>query len=335
MATTIKDIAKALGISHSTVSRALTGSKYVNEKTKEAVFKAVKELNYIPNMNARSLKIDKTYNIGVFFSTISNGTSPYVFQTVINSVYGNIDKKYNVIVKGIDMYEENTINPKNYDGILVVSQMVKDDNFIGEILDREIPVVVINRKVDYDVINVYTDESIGTYKGVEELIKNGHKEIAIIEGASSFDSTKMRRKGYEDAFKNYNIKINKKLILNGDFSVKSGYDKAKELLESKEPFSAIFAFNDEMATGAIKALTEQGLKVPDDISILGFDGNQIGKFISPSITTIKRPMGDISKIATDLLLKLLSNKMDIITAKKIYIESELEIGKSIKNLIKN
>lgn len=331
MATTIKDIAKALGISHSTVSRALTGSKHVNEKTKEAVFKAVKELKYIPNMSARSLKIDKAYNIGVFFSTISKGTSPYVFQTVINSVYRNIDKKYNVIVKGIDMYEENTINPKNYDGILVVSQMVDDDNFIKEIIEKEIPIVVINRKVDYDVINVYTDESVGTYKGIEELIKRGHRDIAIIEGAKNFDSTKMRRRGYLEAFENYNINLNENLILNGNFSVKSGYQKAKELIDRKEPFSAIFAFNDEMATGAIKAIIEQGLRVPDDISILGFDGNEIGKFISPSITTIKRPMGEISKISIELLLKLLSNDTDI-TVRKIYIESELELGDSINDI---
>jgi len=331
MATTIKDIAKALGISHSTVSRVLTGSKYVNEKTKEAVLNAVKELNYIPNMSARSLKIDKAYNIGVFFSTISNGTSPFVFQTVINSVYRNIDKKYNVIVKGIDMYEENTINPKNYDGILVVSQKIGDDNFIREILDKDIPIVVINRKVNHNVINVYTDESVGAYKGVEELIKKGHKDIAIIEGSRNFDSTKMRREGYLKAFNNYNINLNKSLVLNGDFTVKSGYEKANELIEINEKFSAIFAFNDEMATGAIKAITEHGLKIPDDISILGFDGNEIGRFITPSITTIKRPIGEIAKIATDLLLKLLNNKQDI-TTKEIYIESELELGNSVKDL---
>ncbi|WP_339327193.1 substrate-binding domain-containing protein [Clostridium beijerinckii] len=120
-------------------------------------------------------------------------------------------------------------------------------------------------------------------------------------------------------------------MLNGNFTVKSGYEKANELIEMNEQFSAIFAFNDEMATGAIKAITEHGLKVPEDISILGFDGNEIGRFITPSITTIKRPIGEIARIATDLLLRLLNNEQDI-TTKKIYIESELELGNSIKDL---
>jgi LacI family transcriptional regulator len=323
MATTIKDIAKVLGISHSTVSRALTGSKNVNEKTKEEILKAAKELNYIPNMNARSLKLDKAYNIGVFFSTISNGTSPFVYK--------NIDKKYNVIVKGIDTYEKNTINPKNYDGILVVSQKAADDYFIEEILEKEIPLVVLNRKVDFEVINVFTDESIGTFKGVEELIKNGHKDIAIIEGIQNFDSTKMRRKGYLEAFEKYNIKLNENLVVNGDFTVKGGYYQAKNIIEKQEHFSAIFAFNDEMATGAIKALAEKGLKVPEDISILGFDGNEFGEFLSPTITTIKRPIGQIAEVAIDLLFKLINNSGSI-DEKTIYIESKLEIGNSIKSL---
>ena len=332
MATTIKDIAKSLGISHSTVSRALTGSKNVSENTKKEILKVVKELNYSPNMSARSLKIDKAYNIGVFFSTIDNGTSAFVFQTVINNIYRNIDKKYNVIVKGIDTYEKNTINPKNYDGILVVSQKVDDDAFIEEILEKEIPLVVINRKVNFDVINIFTDESIGTCKGVEELLKKGHKDIAIIEGIENFDSTKMRRKGYLEAFKKYNIDLNKNLIVNGDFTVKGGYIQAKKIIEKKEYFSAIFAFNDEMATGAIKALSENGLKVPDDISILGFDGSEFGEFLSPSIATIKRPIGEIAKIAIDLLFKLIQNG-EPIDDKKIYVKSIFEMGNSIKDLI--
>lgn len=331
MTTTIKDIAKVLNISHSTVSRALTGSKAVSEKTKEEIFKVAKELNYIPNMNARSLKIDKAYNIGVFFSTIDNGTSPFVFQSVINNVYRNMDKKYNVIVKGIDMHEENTISPKNYDGILVLSQKKGDDGFIEEIIDKKIPVVVINRKVSHKVINVYTDEKIGTSRGVEELIINGHKDIAIIEGPERFYSTKMRRDGCLEALEKYNIKLNEKLILHGDFSVKSGYLVTKKILNGKEKFTAIFAFNDEMATGAIKAITDHGLKVPDDISVLGFDGNEIGKFITPSITTVIRPIGEIAKLGIELLMKLINGESEII-GKKIYIESKLSIGNSIKNI---
>lgn len=332
MAVTIKDIAKAVGVSHSTVSRALTGSKYVNEKTKEEIFKAIKELNYTPNMNARSLKTDKTYNIGIFFSTIDNGTSPFVFQSVIHNVYSNIDKKYNVIVKGIDTYEKNTINPKNYDGIIVVSQKSDDNDFIEEILYKEIPLVVINRKVDFDVMNVFTDESIGTFKGIEELIKNGHKEIAIIEGMENFDSTKMRRSGYIEAFKNYNINIKNNLVVSGDFTVKGGYICTKELLNKEENFTAIFAFNDEMAAGAIKAIIEKGLNVPEDISILGFDGNELGEFLSPRITTIRRPIGEISKIAINILIKLIDYE-EYKDDKKIYVESQLIIGDSIKNLI--
>ncbi len=331
MATTIKDIAKALGISHSTVSRALTGSKNVNEKTKEEILRAVKELNYTPNMSARSLKINKAYNIGVFFSTIDNGTSPFVFQTVINNVYRNIDKKYNVIVKGIDTYEQNTINPKNYDGVIVVSQKVDDDDFIEEILKKEIPLVVINRKVDFDVINVFTDESIGTFKGVEELIKKGHKNIAIIEGRENFDSTKMRRKGYLEAFEMYDIDVNKELIVYGDFTVKGGYIGTKNIIDTKKYFSAIFAFNDEMAIGAIKALAENGLKVPDDISVLGFDGNEFGEFLIPSIATIKRPIGEIAKIAVDLVFKLINDNENV-EDKKVYVQSKFEMGSSIKNL---
>ena len=332
MAVTIKDIAKAVGVSHSTVSRALTGSKYVNEKTKEEIFKAIKELNYTPNMNARSLKTDKTYNIGIFFSTIDNGTSPFVFQSVINNVYRNIDKKYNVIVKGIDTYEKNTINPKNYDGIIVVSQKSDDDDFIEEILEKEIPLVVINRKVDFNVVNVFTDENIGTFKGIEELIKNGHKEIAIIEGIENFDSTKMRRTGYIKAFKNYNININKDLVVSSDFTVKGGYISTKELLNKEKNFTAIFAFNDEMAAGAMKAIIEKRLNVPEDISILGFDGNELGEFLSPRITTIRRPIGEIAKIAINLLIKLIDYG-DYKDDKNIYVESQLIIGDSIKNLI--
>lgn len=212
-----------------------------------------------------------------------------------------------------------------------MSQKSDDNDFIEEILYKEIPLVLINRKVDFDVVNVFTDESIGTFKGIEELIKNGHKEIAIIEGMENFDSTKMRRSGYIKAFKDYNININNNLVVSGDFTVKGGYICTKELLNKEENFTVIFAFNDEMAAGAMKAIIEKGLNVPEDISILGFDGNELGEFLSPRITTIRRPIGEIAKISINRLIKLIDRE-DYKDDKKIYVESQLIIGDSIKNL---
>lgn len=331
MTITIKDIAKHLGISHSTVSRALNGSSSVNEQTKEKIVKVAEELGYIPNLNARCLKLSKAYNIGVFFSTIDDGTSAFVFQNVINNVYDIIDKRYNVIVKGIDTYERNSINPKNYDGIIVVSQKQEDDDFIREIISKHIPIVVINRKVDFDVINVYTEEDKGTYEGIEYLINSGHKKIGIIEGKNGFDSTNLRRKGYIEAFKNYNISINKDYIASGDFTVKGGYLAANKIINNG--ITAIFAFNDEMAIGAIKAINDAKLSVPNDISVLGFDGNDFGEYLIPSIATIKRPIGSIANKGTELLMKLI-NKEDY-KEKLICYKSEFIEGDSIKKVTQN
>jgi LacI family transcriptional regulator len=329
MTVTIKDIAKYVGVSHSTVSRALNGCKEVNVETKEKIIMVAKELNYIPNINARNLKLAKSYTIGVFFSTIDKGTSAFVFQSVINSVYDSIDKKYNVIVKGIDTYEKNTINPKNYDGIVVVSQKEADDAFIEEILEKKISMVVINREVNYEVVNVFSDEVSATKGGIEELIKNGHRNIGIIEGKEEFLSTKLRRRGYLLAFDEFNIDINNDFVTFGDFTVTGGYFAAKNIID--KDITAIFAFNDEMAVGVIKAIREKGLRVPEDISVLGFDGTEIGEFLTPSITTIKRPVDKIARIATELLVKLINNEE--ISKQKIYLESQLVIGNSIKKII--
>lgn len=328
MAVTIKDIAKYVGVSHSTVSRALNGSNEVNIETKAKIVKAAKELNYIPDINARSLKLSKSYSIGVFFSTIDKGTSAFVFHNVVTNVYEGISEKYNVVVKGIDTYEKNSINPKNYDGILVVSQKEEDDEFIEEIISKNIPLVVINREVKYDVINVFADEIIATRRGFEELLSNGHRKIGIIEGKEQFLSTKLRRKGCIEALERYNLKIDDNYIIGSDFTVTGGYFAAKKLID--KDITAIFAFNDEMAIGAIKAITEKGLKVPEDISILGFDGTEIGEYLSPSIATIKRPVGKVSKLAIELLMKKINGEE--IKEKKIYLESEIVLGNSIKKL---
>lgn len=311
MSVTIKDIATIAGVSHSTVSRALNDSPALSDETKKRILKIANELNYTPNTSARSLVLSKSYNIGIFFSSIYFGTSSYFFHNVIRSISEKIGDRYNIIVKGIDTYTENynSINPKNFDGIIVVSQKKEDDSFIKEVNHKKIPIVVLNRDVkDFNVNNIVSDEMIGVYEGIKYLINKGHQEIAVIEGKEDFESTQKRREGYQKAFNESGIKIKEGFIVKGDYGLESGYLAAKQLLKLDQKPSAIFAFNDDMVLGAMKAILEEGFKVPQDISLLGFDGSSFCHYITPAISTIKRPIEEICSYGVKVLMELIENK---------------------------
>ena len=179
MSVTIKDIAKLANVSHTTVSRALNNSPYINEETKAKIKALAKELNYVPNYNAKSLVLLKSYVIGVFFSSISEGTSDTFFHEIVKGVNKVMDKEYNLVIRGIDNYEHShPIDNKNFDGIIVVSQSKNDDEFIKTIIEKNIPMVVINRDISVDgVINVLSNDTKGSYDAVQYLINNNHKKI--------------------------------------------------------------------------------------------------------------------------------------------------------------
>jgi LacI family transcriptional regulator len=311
MSITIKDIAKIAGVSHSTVSRALNDSNLINEETKKRILDIANQLNYSPNTSARNLVLSKSYNIGVFFSSIHYGTSPYFFHNVIRTINEKMNDKYNIIVNGIDIYTQKhqSINPRNFDGIIVVSQRKQDDIFIKEVLEKKIPIVVLNREIkEFQINNIFSNEAEGVYKGINYLIERGHENIAVIEGREDFESTKVRRSAYLKAFREKNIKINQEYILKGDYGIESGYKAGKKIISLSKKISALFAFNDDMAIGAMKAFSEEGLKIPEDISILGFDGSISSKYTNPSLTTIKRPIQDICSYGVEILIDIIENK---------------------------
>ena len=150
MAVTIKDIAKKAGVSYSTVSRALNGVGAGDTEAKAKIRRLASEMGYVPNQAAIHLKKSRSYVIGLYFSTISKMTSPYVLHDVLTGVYSITGSKYNVVVKGIDMHEPGTLNPSYYDGIIVLSQKNEDMDFMNEVMAKEIPMVVICRSVDID-----------------------------------------------------------------------------------------------------------------------------------------------------------------------------------------
>ncbi|MFL0249718.1 LacI family DNA-binding transcriptional regulator [Clostridium neuense] len=334
MSVTIKDIAKLANVSHTTVSRALNDSPFIKEKTKKRILEIANQLNYVPNYNAKSLVLNKSYNIGVFFSTISRGTSPNFFHEIIDGVNSAIDKKYNLVIKGMDDCKSlNYVSKDRFDGIILVSQSESDNIFIYDIIGKDIPIVVLNRKIEIDnVINILSSEKEGAYEATDYLIKNGHKDIAIIEGKENFKSSVFRREGYINALINNKIKINNEYMVRGEYDIESGFKAMQKLLELKKIPTAVFCSNDDMAVGAIRAIQKHGLRVPDDISLVGFDDSAFCDYVSPALTTVRKPSRKIASVGCEKLLGIIEEPDKTIN-EKLYISTKLIIRDSVKKII--
>ena len=230
-----------------------------------------------------------------------------------------------------DCVDFNAINKKHFDGIIVMSQSAKDDFFIYNALEKQIPLVVLNREIqDAPIINILSDDRKGAYKAVSYLIEVGHKQIAIIEGKKGFKSSQERRDGFLQALIDHDIPINKDYIVEGKYDLESGYKSMKKLLQLSMIPTAVFCSNDDMAVGAMKAITEQGLNVPGDISLLGFDDNAFSPFLSPALTTVKRPIEEISKEGAKKLLRLINEK--VVVRQLLHFHTELKIRDSVKKM---
>ncbi|WP_273323241.1 LacI family DNA-binding transcriptional regulator [Vallitalea guaymasensis] len=335
MSITIKDIAKLAGVSHATVSRALNDSPLISDKTKDRIKKIAKDNNYIPNYSAKSLKLDKSYNIGVFLSALE-GTSPSFFYSSIKGVNRLMkERNYNLVVKAIDDLngDYSIVNSKHYDGILVVSQKIQDDEFIKYIGALNIPVVVLNRKINIEGTTcVYSEDRDGAYQAVKYLTNQGHKRIGLIKGKEGFLNSSERLEGYKLAMNEALLTVDKKLIASGKFDVISGYKGMNKILDNNTELpTAMFCSNDEMAFGAIKAIIEKGLRVPEDISVVGFDDIEMCKYITPELTTVRREISKIAYSGTEILFDMLDNNSN----KEFYhtkVDCKLKIRQSVHRL---
>lgn len=328
MAVTIKDIAKAAGVSYSTVSRALNGIGMENSESRKNIIRIAGEMGYTPNQAAVSLKKARSYMIGLYFSTISKMSSPYVLHDVLTGVYSVTGTKYNVVVKGIDMHEPGTLNPRYYDGVIVLSQRDNDLAFMREVLDKKIPMVTICRAVDIDAPNVTTDEALAMERAMDYLIENGHRRLAVIEGNPELDSNRLRHRGWRTSCLRHGIDPDGLPVMSGNYRYASGYAAAKQLL-SYHP-TAILCFNDEMAFGARTAIGEAGLEVPDDVSLIGFDNWDLSGYSDMHLTTIERNMGEIAREGARVLLRRLDE--GIVDNRRIYLNNKLIIRDTVKRL---
>ena len=312
-AITIKDIAKILNVSVSTVSRALRDTYDVNKETKERILALAAELNYKPNFNATGLAQGSTHNIGVILPFITN----YYFSTVITGIqeiaYNN---NYNIILYITNDSSERelsiiqNLSLSSLDGLLVsVSSNSDSCSHFQEIIDEGTPIVFIDRVAsNIDASKVMQDDYNGAFEAVEHLLESGYSKIAHIAGPEGLDFTKKRLNGYLDALKKFDIVAREEWIIYSGFSQECGEADTYKLLDCKERPDAIFAVNDRKAIGAMVALKKKQIKIGKEMGVIGFTDDPICTLISPSLTTIAEPAFNLGKTGCELLLKHLNKK---------------------------
>ncbi|CAM4244568.1 LacI family DNA-binding transcriptional regulator [Paenibacillus typhae] len=304
---TIKDIARVAGVSHTTVSRALNGSPLIKKVTRDKIERIAAEMNYVPNYNAKSLVTKRSFTIGLFFSSIDQGTSSSFLVDAIKGISHALDENYNLTVHGIDGVRNfGNIQPQRFDGILVMSQSDEDNAFIYHVKTIGIPLVVLNRQLeDPGIMNVVANDREGVREAIDYVVSQGHRQLAIIEGKPGFKSSTERKQGFLDSLIAHRIPLNSDYFVQGDYSIESGYAAMSRLLSLPEPPAAVFCSNDDMAIGAMNACYAHKISVPQQISLLGFDDIMFARYTNPALTTVRKPIADISELGTKMLIQLL------------------------------
>lgn len=307
---TVSDVSKRSGLSTATVSRVLNNSPLVREKTKAKVLEAMRELGYTANHSARALARNKTDTLGVIFPGIDTGFFSEVLIGV-NQLACEHDMHLAVAFARNKPEEAQLVSEYLYGGradALILMNLRIDDKFIREAAKGPTPLVLIDRPVkDARVVTVRMDNTAGAEQAMSHLLENGHKRIAVIRGpAETFDAAE-RWKGCERAMQRFGVTPDPELIWDGTFHHSSGYERMASWLASGRPLpDAIFALNDPMAIGVLDALTEQGLRVPDDVALVGFDDIESARYLG--LTTVRSPMRGLGRSACQSVVELLQGK---------------------------
>jgi DNA-binding LacI/PurR family transcriptional regulator len=306
----LKELAAHLGLSITTLSLVLNekpGAGSIPQETKDRIFEAAEKFNYRPNYFARSLRAQRSFTFGVIVPELSDGYS----AMVLNGVEAALAKEGYFYLTTSHLHRDDLLkhNPqmlieRQVEGIIAVDTPIR--------FKTDLPVVTVSGHDEIaGVNNVVLNHQHAAELGVGHLFTLGHRQIAVIKGQDFSSDTKIRWETISEAASKRGIKLEKSLVaqLEGDIpSPEIGYVATKKILSNNKPFTALFAFNDISAIGAIRALQEVGLRVPEDVSVLGFDDIYAAAFHNPALTTIRQPLFEMGKLAAQTLLKRLSRK---------------------------
>ena len=334
MGVTIKDIANLAGVSKTTVSKVINNKDYsISKSTRDKIIQIMKEQNYIPNKIAQGLVTKRTKTIGLlipdirnpFFTDISRGCEDFARENGYNIIFCNTDEDYEKESQCVSMLCEKMV-----DGIILApsSNKIYEKEIYATL---EIPVVLVDKNIDIQSAKgvVKVDNKNGTYESTKHLINEGHKEILYLSGPLKNDIAKERLNGYIRALEKNNLVFKEENIIEGKYKYKWSYEYIKSL--DRINFSALCCANDLIAIGAIQALKDRNIKVPDDISVVGFDDIETAQLTNPSLTTVRQPAYEMGKKASEMLINILNDE-NINIEEVITFKPQLIVRNSTKSI---
>ncbi|MGR5206848.1 LacI family DNA-binding transcriptional regulator [Vibrio sp. PNB23_22_6] len=306
----IYDVAKLASVSPSTVSRFLNRTTFISQDKTIAIEDAIKTLDYKPNYHMNQGTNTRSMTIGVL---VQNPGSPFISR-IFNDMERFLGSKgYSLVIASgywqhsIQRQALSYLEKSNVDGVIVVAGSLTEKELVD--YSKKIPVVAVGYScMDNKLQSVNIDNVLGGHMATLHLLQQGHVNIAHIKGSLNQPDAVSRFVGYKKALTEAGIIVRNNLIKQGDFSSEVGYERTVELIKSKVHFSALFASNDQMAYGAIKALHDHGLRVPEDVSVIGFDDLPASKYFTPGLTTLRQPIEELGVVCAELILSLLTGE---------------------------
>lgn len=306
------DVAKLAGVSPSTISRFFNRSSFVSPEKIKKIKEAIKKLDYNPSLQNNAKSNQRSMTIGVL---IQHSNSPYTSQILNDMERVLIEHGYSLVISSahweqrLAVHALQYLHKHNVDGVIIVTGNLSEQQILQ--FAKHTPVVTIGYQMESESENVHSinlDQELGGYIATLHLLQQGHINIAHIKGLTSQPDSIARFHGYQRALKEWGVTYMQELVREGDFGCTTAYEQTLDLIKSNVPFSAVFAANDLSAYGVIKALHENDLKVPEDISVIGFDDLSTSKYFIPALTTLKQPIYALGAASAHSMLNLLSGQ---------------------------
>jgi LacI family transcriptional regulator len=330
----IAEVARICGVSKATVSRVINNiSQGVGPETREKVLQTIRELNYRPNALARSVATSKSGTIGLIIPDVSN----FFFPAIIRGVTDYMDScGYSVIVANSDYDPEREAQQllrlvdRRVDGILLCTG-VSNKDFLQDFRKHNIPLALLGRNFDNSCsdASIIGDNVRGAYKSASHLMKNGSRRVVYVEGNPHTAGSRQRLEGYKQAHKEFGIPVREEFIISGEYSIAFGQETAKKLLESGLEFDAVITGSDLIAIGILAQLMKSGVRVPEDVEIIGFDNIELTTVVSPSLSTISKPHYEMAQHISEQLIRIIQG--ETIPLPHTVVEPQLILRETTRN----